>query len=438
MARLSGVKAAQVEWLWEPYLPLDAVAMLSGEPGCGTTYLALAIAAAVTRGWTGELPGYTTEKSAQGEIVQKLTLAGKRAALQKPAPVLYWGNECAETILRPRLEALGGDVERFHVVKAVLPEKKAAAPASRGGKDAEEEEPLSLLERLETAIMETEADLVILDPIQVFNFKGQGSYWELRRIAKEYQCCILLVRHVTRTRSGRIGGRSLGATDLGSITQSELVAGISPYDAERRSLVHVKSNVGPLGAALEYTISRDGHFGWTGPSDEEAQELLGAPLTGECRSALEEAMQLLRAVLGEPQFVTKLQQQAREAGISWTTMWRAKQRLHVISRRTGSRGAWYWVLPQIVKEKKMSETQRETVTETMTDLFFKLEQAGFFQQHGNLDNVDNVEMLKARGVTREDLEELLELKRCMDDPQRGMGGLAELGKLQATMQRLAA
>ena len=48
--RLSQVEARDVDWLWRPYLANHMLAMLSGDPGAGKTYIAMAICAAVTLG----------------------------------------------------------------------------------------------------------------------------------------------------------------------------------------------------------------------------------------------------------------------------------------------------------------------------------------------------------------------------------------------------
>jgi hypothetical protein len=59
-----------VEWLWEHRLAADTLAMLSGEPGSGKTWVALAIAAALTRGrdpFTGEKLKPATVLSASAE-----------------------------------------------------------------------------------------------------------------------------------------------------------------------------------------------------------------------------------------------------------------------------------------------------------------------------------------------------------------------------------
>jgi hypothetical protein len=47
---LAGLQLQPVEWLWQHRLAARTLAMLSGEPGSGKTWVALAIAAALTRG----------------------------------------------------------------------------------------------------------------------------------------------------------------------------------------------------------------------------------------------------------------------------------------------------------------------------------------------------------------------------------------------------
>jgi hypothetical protein len=54
---LTDLQPQPVEWLWQHRLAAGTLAMLSGEPGSGKTWVALAIAAALTRGrdpFTGE------------------------------------------------------------------------------------------------------------------------------------------------------------------------------------------------------------------------------------------------------------------------------------------------------------------------------------------------------------------------------------------------
>ena len=91
---MQDVQAEPAEFLWEPYIPLGKISIVQGDPGDSKTTLLLAIAAAVTSG--SPLPG------------------GNSAS---PASVIYQTAEdgLADTI-KPRLEQLGADCSRVHVV----------------------------------------------------------------------------------------------------------------------------------------------------------------------------------------------------------------------------------------------------------------------------------------------------------------------------------
>ena len=98
---LSRVGAREVDWLWSPYLANLMLAMLSGDPGAGKTYIALAIGAAVT---IGREP-YTNES-------------------RNPADVLYLSVENSPAhVLRPRFDALAGDPSRFHILRGAVAAK---------------------------------------------------------------------------------------------------------------------------------------------------------------------------------------------------------------------------------------------------------------------------------------------------------------------------
>src|SRR5260221_3152461 len=62
---LSDVVEQPIAWLWQDYLPLGAITLLEGEPGSGTSLLALHIAACVTSGRA--LPG--SAPSTQGTVI---------------------------------------------------------------------------------------------------------------------------------------------------------------------------------------------------------------------------------------------------------------------------------------------------------------------------------------------------------------------------------
>ena len=135
---LSQVEAKAVPWLWQPYLAMGMLGMLSGDPGAGKTFIALAIAAALT---TGRLP-YSGEPCL-------------------PVDVLYLSVENSpEHVVRPRFDLLGGNAKRFHILRgSVVGEGKRA---TRGSVK------LSDIKMLHESMDKTDARLVIVDPIQSY------------------------------------------------------------------------------------------------------------------------------------------------------------------------------------------------------------------------------------------------------------------------------
>jgi AAA domain-containing protein/Rad51 protein len=94
MQPLAEIKPAPVDWIWPRYLAAGTVTTLSGEAGAGKTYVALAIAAALTN---GKLPNDNRKRRVQ-EVVY------------------FNGGDSPSQILRPRFDALGGDARHLHLL----------------------------------------------------------------------------------------------------------------------------------------------------------------------------------------------------------------------------------------------------------------------------------------------------------------------------------
>jgi len=83
-----------VDWLWEPYLPMGMLAILSGDPGIGKTWTVLALSASLTVGRTP----YTNDP-------------------RPPANVLYFTVENNEQELQRRFTLLGGNPDLLHITE---------------------------------------------------------------------------------------------------------------------------------------------------------------------------------------------------------------------------------------------------------------------------------------------------------------------------------
>ncbi|QYA08310.1 AAA family ATPase [Agrobacterium larrymoorei] len=90
---LVSIEPKEVKWLWEPFIPFSMITIMEGDPGIGKSYLAMHLAAQVSIG--GKLP--------DGQKLRK-------------GRVLYLSAEDdAAYTIRPRIDAMGGNVERIRV-----------------------------------------------------------------------------------------------------------------------------------------------------------------------------------------------------------------------------------------------------------------------------------------------------------------------------------
>jgi hypothetical protein len=334
---LADVEARPVDWLWEPFIPLRMLSMISGDPGAGKSYVALAVAADLSRG-----------RLRDGRIVE-------------PANTLYLTveNPTAE-VMRPRFDSLGGDPQRLHLLKGTCFEVD--------GKQQHGAASLADIATLQAAIVERSARLVIVDPLQSYLGANVDLHRSnetrpvldgLAKLAEAHQCAILLVRHLSKQPGGKPIHRGLGSIDLTGAVRSEMLAGSLPDDPDTRALVHIKSNVGRTGNTLGYSIDRDGRFAWTGESTITAADLLAAP-AGPGDRKLTEATQWLAEQLKTG---SRAQQEVREmaetAGIAWATVRRAKCALRVRSSKPkgAMQGPWMWSLPEDVQAPHTDELE---------------------------------------------------------------------------------
>lgn len=307
--KLSQVALQPVNWLWHPYIPFGKISIIQGDPGEGKTTLALRLAAACSTGQP--LPGM---------------------APREPFRVIYQTAEdgLGDTI-KPRLMEAGADQER--VLNIV-----------------EDAASLTLLDqRLEAAIVQTGARLMILDPVQGYlgGRIDMNRANEIRTVMKNIAavadrtgCAIVLVGHLNKAAGGNSAYRGLGSIDFRAAARSVLLVGRIKKEPNTRVIVHDKSSLAPEGKSVAFALG-DGGFRWLeGYQDVTADELL-CGFRSETKTAAAE--ELIREMLSGRDKVPSeaIFSVAASRGISQRTVNEAKKNIPGIrSRKLGSQ--WFW------------------------------------------------------------------------------------------------
>jgi AAA domain len=318
--RLSEVTARPVHFLWAPYLPLGKLTLLDGDPGQGKSWLTAAIATAGSLGWG--LPN---------------TLPFD------PFTTLFFTEDPAEDVLRPRLDLLGADCSRIWTHDSFAFPIDLSQPAD--------------VARLDELVPAYDARLIVIDPIQAFLGAKTDIYRPnevravlapLLRLAQRHACALLILRHITKARASRSIYAGQGSIDFIAAARSVLLAGSGPDDPTRHALVHIKSNLAAAGPTLGYRF--DGQsFVWEGPSGLTANDLLAAEAQTDDAGAEQEARLFLRDILAEAETLPAraVLAAAREAGVAERTLKRAKRRegVRTIRQGFGTGSVWLWSLP---------------------------------------------------------------------------------------------
>ena len=295
--RMSDVELTPVEWLWKPYLPFGKLSVLQGNPGEGKTYFAMHIAAACTNG--------------------KLLPNMER---MEPFNVSYQTAEdgLGDTV-KPRLIEAGADLDRVLVID-----------------DSDVQLTLSD-ERIEKAIIENNARLVIIDPIQAYlgadvdmnrANEVRPIFMRLGQVAQRTGCAILLIGHLNKAAGMQSLQRGLGSIDIAAAVRSVMFIGKLKHDPTMRILTHEKSSLAPPGASLAFSLGDEGGFRWVGEYDITADEMLSG-IEPQRETKTQQAKDLICALLagGKQVLSEDIDKAALERGIPGRTVRDAKREL---------------------------------------------------------------------------------------------------------------
>ncbi len=302
------IESRRVSWLWYPYIPYGKITIVQGDPGEGKTTFVLSLLSILSTG--GMLPD------------SDIHISGN---------AIYQNSEDdnADTI-KPRLEKHGADCSKICFINKY-------------------DKAISLETDLERSVIKANAKILVLDPIQ--SYIGENTDMNransvrpkmnrLKEIAEKTGCAVILVGHLNKNAGGKAGYRGLGSIDFTAAARSILAIGRPSEDPDIRVMVHQKSNLGPVGTSLAFSLE-NGKVNWLGPYDITAEELYSPNSYEKEAPKKTSAIAILSSLLssGGRKYAEILEAAASE-GIGKRTLMRAKADMGISSvKRTDG---WYW------------------------------------------------------------------------------------------------
>ena len=136
------------------------------------------------------------------------------------------------------------------------------------------ESSLSLIdERIEKAIDETNAKVIIFDPIQAYVGEKidinranevRSVLSKLKDLAERKKCAVILIGHLNKNQGAKAGYRGLGSIDFSAAARSVLLVGRVNDNPEIRVMCHAKSSLAPEGESIAFELSKENGFHWLG------------------------------------------------------------------------------------------------------------------------------------------------------------------------------
>jgi len=339
--RASEITPEPIDWLWPSRVAIGKQTMIVGEPGLGKSQLTAFMAAAITTG--GQWP-CNEGQAALGSVI-----------------ILSAEDDAADTI-RPRLDAAGADPTRILIVSAVQSDD------GKGRRTFNLQADLDLLEQEITKARDVR--LVIIDPISSYmgktdshkNSDVRGVLEPVGEMAARLRVAVVSVTHKSKGKGNSAINSAIGSIGFTGVARSAFLVDKDPDDQDRRLFLQIKNNIAKDPGGLAFRIGQQLLPGdiigsaifWDSQRVScTADQVLAANENASDRPAQTEAEDFLRDILRDgPRLAKDVEGEAREVGVSWRTVNRAKKTLGIVTERKaesgqglGRAGRWYWSLP---------------------------------------------------------------------------------------------
>jgi len=316
---LSDVEPEEIVWLWKRRFAAGKLSIVHGNPGVGKTWVALYILARVTRG----------RRFCDG------------AACKAGDALFVTAEDGIGDTIRPRLDLLGADTSRAHVLDLVrINGREVALDLDRH------------LGALDVWLREhPRVRVVAIDPLAAFlgridahrNAEVRGLLGRVAALAEKRGVAVLAIDHLAKA-PGLAVHRGIGSVAFTAAPRAVWQVLEDPDDPGRRLMLPVKMNLARVDG-LAFRLTDEGLVWEDGRVTLSADEAAAAEAGDTPRN---EAKAWLRDVLKRGPCPAKdIERQAKQDGICMRTLRYAKKEMGVISERRN--GMWSWSFPKKVK-----------------------------------------------------------------------------------------
>lgn len=341
---LADVEEEDIDWLWYGGIPYRTYVMLEGEPDVGKTVFWTDVAARISTG--RNMPDGTPLKEPRNVIIV--------------AP-----EDALNATIKPRLRAAGADMDRVFSLLLQRDEEGHLKPLSLPED----------LKRIAELIRETQAGLIIFDPITAFQSERIASHTNasvrkmltpLVDVLDQTKWAGLLVRHLNQSGELKAIYRGTGSNAFLEVARSGFAVAIHPDDIDlpkpqqRRVLAQTKGNLTKERLSLVFMVTehpsvtnRQGEgiprIEWKGAANLDADTILKGRDARKDSPQRDQAKTILNSLLegdGGQVRADVAHKQARLAGISTRTMDRAADDLRLDKvgvRKEGEAVYDHWV-----------------------------------------------------------------------------------------------
>lgn len=344
--RADKVKALPVDWLWRERVPRRMMTIFAGQPDQG-----------------------------KGLIMAHLAAEVSRMKIQREDGTYRWGRvlysaieDSHELMTAPRLQAAEANMKNVHLWRFRL-----------GG-------PHDDFEELEYILQGEEIDLLVMDPLAAHLSGGVSRHSDnirevlspLARLIEETGTATVMVEHVLKHVSPyahplkAIGGSGSG---LAAAARMAFLFGVDPSDEDRRILANIKSNIREPPDAIAFEldqadVAQVGAVPFLIYGDEidfDPRKLITVQRHGKAgrppdkRAAAAEWLTNYLWLMCDckPTAVGKIEEDAKQWGMSSKTLRRAATDLHVEKVPPGGGPKVTWQLPDAFI-KRLNESNGES------------------------------------------------------------------------------